>query len=119
MVCKNCGRFASRARGLCWICYYSPARELFPRGCNTGLVDFFGAGQVCQPTDAEPGSEEKILVLMARAEAKQRLWHEGDRTLVPRGTGRGRATDERVCRLLLNWSPNIRAMMTDLKRVRV
>jgi hypothetical protein len=31
-----------------------------------------------EPTDALPGTEEKVRVLMARAAAGQRLFHEGD-----------------------------------------
>lgn len=32
-----------------------------------------------EPTDAQPGSEEKVLILIARVERRESLWHPEDR----------------------------------------
>lgn len=37
------------------------------------------------PTSAQPGSAEKLEVLMARVQAKQSLWHPMDRRARPLG----------------------------------
>src|SRR5947209_2207253 len=87
MLCRHCdSAVVSRPRGLCWSCYYTPGvREQFPSTSKygrRGLGNFNGKGAPpSQPTDALPGSEEKVLVLMERARLKQGLWHEDDATL--------------------------------------
>jgi hypothetical protein len=45
---------------------------------NRGLGNFNGSGAMPVPTDALPGSEEKVLVLMERVENRQTLWHPED-----------------------------------------
>src|SRR5881227_1057529 len=84
MFCRNCGyRFANRPRGLCWSCYYRPGiRDLYPstsKFARRGIQDFTGqAALALVPTDALPGSAEKVAVLEERARARQMLWHPQD-----------------------------------------
>lgn len=85
MLCRHCDRnIATRSRGLCWSCYYSPGvRERYPptershRGLGTGRRRL-----PCEPTDAIPGTPEKIRVLMDRAARGQELFHDDDALLV-------------------------------------
>ncbi|MCI0685317.1 MAG: hypothetical protein L0Y71_24730 [Gemmataceae bacterium] len=76
-LCCHCGhRRATRPRQLCWRCYGTRrVRMLYaltkPRGRRR-------ARPATHPTDALPGSLEKILVLMRRAELRQDLWHPDD-----------------------------------------
>jgi hypothetical protein len=81
MLCRNCDRNqVTRSRGLCWSCFYAPGvRERYPpadkRRCGLGT----GRKRMpCAPTDAIPGSPEKIRVLMDRAARGQELFHEHD-----------------------------------------
>jgi hypothetical protein len=86
MICRHCklGK-VSRPRRLCWNCYYKPAiRGLYApdakfgrRGASNGL---FRAKPALRPTDAPPGSPEKVLVLASRAALGQELWHPDDAT---------------------------------------
>jgi hypothetical protein len=76
----------SRPRGLCWSCYYTPGvRDQYPSTSKygrRGFGNFSGRGAMpTTPTDAPPGSEEKIQVLMERARLRQSLWHPQDATL--------------------------------------
>ena len=86
VVCQHCGRGrATRPRRLCWNCYYTPGvRELYPitskfcrHGSGTGNRP---AKPATCPTNALPGSLEKILVLTQRADLRQELWHPEDAT---------------------------------------
>ena len=74
----------------CWLCRYR--RALLPDGtcytCNNRLGRRGGAPQPSRlnaplpaPTDALPGTEEKIKVLMERYERNEQLWHPADRRL--------------------------------------
>lgn len=84
MLCRHCNRVRSnRPRGLCWSCYYKPGvRDQYPstsKFARRGLDDFNGKGATpTMPTCAAPGSAEKVMVLMARARARQSLWHPHD-----------------------------------------
>ena len=80
MLCRHCDRNpVSRSRGLCWSCFYRPGvRERYPP-----VVAKSGHGRgrkrlPCDPTDASPGSPEKIRVLMDRAARGQELFHAED-----------------------------------------
>ena len=86
IVCRHCGQGrVTRPRGLCWDCYYTPGvRELYPiqskfhrRSKNSGMRR---AKTATCPTNALPGSLEKIRVLTLRAELGQELWHHDDAT---------------------------------------
>jgi hypothetical protein len=60
-------------------------RDLYPSTSKygrRGLGNFNGNGKMPPlPTDAAPGSPEKVLILMQRAQNKQALWHPDDATL--------------------------------------
>jgi hypothetical protein len=70
---------------LCWSCYYKAGvRDLYPTTSKfgrRGLGNFNGPGALPMPTDAAPGSEEKVRVLMERAQNRQCLWHPEDATI--------------------------------------
>jgi hypothetical protein len=84
MLCRHCNRVPSnRPRGLCWSCYYRPGvRDLYPstsKFARRGVAD--RVGRVPLPdeaTDAVPGSEAKVLILIERARKRQSLWHPDD-----------------------------------------
>lgn len=82
-LCRHCRtRLVKRPRGLCWACYQSAARDLYPPqheqriGCGVGAVLVYD----CEPTTAAPGSEAKLAVLEFRAANRQRLFHPADAT---------------------------------------
>jgi hypothetical protein len=98
-LCKHCrGRLAYRPRGLCSRCYFTPAvRESYPPdpangsdqacrgdGVRGGRAYRSPVGRRCPknlpltPTDAMPGTAEKVEVLRERARQGVSLWHPGD-----------------------------------------
>ena len=84
MSCRHCGHTpASRPRGLCWHCYYTPdVRDLYTTTSKygrRGVEDLNGGYHLpLVPTRALPGTAEKVAVLIARALQKQALWHPQD-----------------------------------------
>ncbi len=84
MLCRHCGSCpVSRPRGLCWKCYYTPSiRERYPstsKFARRGVHDFFGRVRLpAAPTQALPGTLEKVAVLEQRARLRQELWHPLD-----------------------------------------
>ena len=84
MICRHCQKVKSnRPRGLCWSCYYRPGvRDQYPstsKYARRGVSDFNGkTAQSAQPTNALPGSEEKVAVLAERARLGLSLWHPLD-----------------------------------------
>ena len=84
MLCRHCQRVKSnRPRGLCWSCYYTPGvREMYPstsKFARRGVGDFNGQSHLpLRPTDALPGSPEKVAVLEQRARLGVSLWHPDD-----------------------------------------
>ena len=87
MLCLHCkgDRYLHR-RGLCWSCYYRKGvRHLYPstskfahRGVGTGNNANEAPSTLPAPTDATPGSPEKVAVLQYRAQNGQQLWHPLD-----------------------------------------
>ena len=84
MLCRHCHKAPiTRPRRLCWVCYYEPRiRERYP---STSKFGRRGVGNFCGnaplpafPTEALPGTDEKIAVLAERARLKQSLWHPDD-----------------------------------------
>jgi hypothetical protein len=70
------------ARGVCSGCYRRPeVRGGFApsRFAPAEVADFNGPGGRPTPTDALPGTEDKILALQERAQAGQELFCRGDR----------------------------------------
>ena len=86
MKCRHCLRApVSRPRGLCWGCYYTPGvRERYPSTSKfgrRGVGNFNGNAPLpAFPTQALPGTPEKVAVLEERARLKQCLWHPDDVT---------------------------------------
>ena len=84
MMCRHCQRVRSnRPRGLCWSCYYTPGlREKYPstsKFARRGVGDFNGrTATAARPTDAVPGTAEKVAVLEERARLGLSLWHPHD-----------------------------------------
>jgi hypothetical protein len=87
MICRHCNRVpVNRPRGLCWSCYYTPGvRDLYPstsKFARRGVANFCGAAPMApKPTEALPGTPEKVLVLEERARRGLALWHPGDATV--------------------------------------
>lgn len=87
MLCRHCQKVRSnRPRGLCWSCYYKPGvRDQYPstsKYARRGVSDFNGrTALAAEPTEALPGSEDKVAVLMERARLGLSLWHPDDATL--------------------------------------
>ena len=87
MICRHCQKVKSnRPRGLCWSCYYRPGvRDQYPstsKYARRGVTDFNGkTAQAASPTNALPGTEEKVAVLAERARLGLSLWHPLDARL--------------------------------------
>ena len=87
MICRHCQKVKSnRPRGLCWSCYYRPGvRDQYPstsKYARRGVSDFNGkTAQAALPTNALPGTEEKVAVLAERARLGLSLWHPLDARL--------------------------------------
>jgi hypothetical protein len=86
MNCRHCHQAAvSRPRKLCWSCYYAPGvREQYPSTSKYGRRgpgNFYGMAPLPPfPTQALPGTPEKIALLTQRALARQELFHPDDAT---------------------------------------
>lgn len=87
MKCRHCNRRRpNRPRGLCWSCYYRPGvRDLYPstskhapRQPSSSYREPFHAKGKAEPTDALPGTTEKVCVLTERATAELELFHADD-----------------------------------------
>jgi hypothetical protein len=82
MACRHCMEARHIVcRGLCGRCYYTPEiRERYPAGCaGYGLcVANEILGWPREPTEALPGTEEKVAVMEARVAAGCHLHHPGD-----------------------------------------
>lgn len=84
MSCRHCGHVpASRPRGLCWACYYTPeVRDQYTSTSKygrRGVEDAYGRFRLPPvPTRALPGTPEKVAVLIDRAMQHQCLWHPHD-----------------------------------------
>lgn len=92
--CVHCDGTVPRTdriiRGLCASCYRcKDVRDRYPRlGQRQGVIVEYGVGlgnyeRVLppNPTTALPGSEEKLRVLIQRAENEHILWHPDDPVL--------------------------------------
>jgi hypothetical protein len=83
-MCRHCQKVRSnRPRGLCWTCYYTAGvREMYPstsKFARRGVGNFCGTAPLADvTTEAAPGSEEKIQILMERAANRQSLFHPHD-----------------------------------------
>jgi hypothetical protein len=85
-LCRHCRLYgATRPRGLCWTCYYTPGlREGYaPEGDQRFSRRGNGTANLAppvppEPTDALPGTPEKVAVLEERARLGLALWHPDD-----------------------------------------
>ena len=83
-ACRHCAvPVAGRPRGLCHKCYDNRrVRAMYPPDAKPTYR--FGEGNVTvgkpasKPTSAAPGTEQKILVMMARAARGEALFHPED-----------------------------------------
>lgn len=82
MLCLHCKIHEQCPhRGLCFQCYQTPViRKQYPATNKFGYTSRAGTSgsKMPAPTKALPGSREKYLVLVARAEANEALWHPED-----------------------------------------
>ncbi len=83
--CRHCQKKKiSRARSLCWKCYYTPGvRDLYPstskfvkRGLHGG--DFNSPSLPPEPIVERLDRESYFAVLCQRAEARQSIFHDDD-----------------------------------------
>lgn len=76
--CVHCGVMGTRPRGLCWRCHNQPeVRKLYRAATDNG-VPYTGGSRRGEPTNALPGTEEKIRVLEERAAKGLALFHPQD-----------------------------------------
>ena len=83
-LCRHCGvKPVSKGRGLCYRCGVTPAvLDLYPPVTFPEVgVGNHQRQSPAEPTDARPGSPEKLAVLIERAEREELLWHENDARL--------------------------------------
>ena len=84
--CRHCKiRQVSRAKGLCFRCSTDAAiRGLYPsgnkytRGPDEMDREDYEPSPCPEPTDALPGTSDKVAVLRERMAARVSLWHEDD-----------------------------------------
>lgn len=92
-VCRHCKKVGvNRPRGLCWSCYYAPGvKALYPptsKYAQRGVGNFTGVQPLpAEATDAEPGSAEKLAILIARAARGEQLFHPRDLRRPTRAAG--------------------------------
>lgn len=90
--CRHCGMPGERPRGLCSVCYYNPGirslylslakRSPLCARTNQEVQDCNGNRPLPEePTDAPPGSDQKIKVMAERASKRQQLFHPHDATM--------------------------------------
>lgn len=82
-LCRHCNlKNANRPMGLCWSCYYSPARALYTstsKYARRGVRDSHASRPLPKkPTSATAGSSAKVAVLASRAARGEQLWHPDD-----------------------------------------
>lgn len=83
-MCRHCGvKPANRPGVLCWRDYYTPGVKAFylvtTGHGHRGVGNEPSSRDPAEPTDALPGTPEKLAVLAWRAANGFRLWHPADR----------------------------------------
>jgi hypothetical protein len=79
VICRNCHqRFANRPRRLCWTCYYTPGvKDRFPALICPKHTPAAPRVVGC-PTEALPGTPEKVAVMAGRYDRGEALFHPRD-----------------------------------------
>ncbi len=84
MLCRHCQqRQVVRPRGLCFNCYYAPGvRDLYPSTSKFARRGYGGNvnsdAKPITPTQAVPGSPEKIAAMQERAKMNVSVFHVHD-----------------------------------------
>lgn len=84
VLCRHCNtHLVNRLLGLWWACYYTPGvKDLYPstsKYARRGVGNVAGDGPLpAEPTDAPPGSLEKMRVMYQRAVRGEQLHHPLD-----------------------------------------
>ena len=84
MLCLHCNLYnANRPRGLCWRCYYTPGVKdrfaMLDAKCVRGLAENGRIPRMPRrPTDARPGTAEKLAVMRKRLSEGESLFHPDD-----------------------------------------
>ena len=98
MKCAHCQVRKTYRAELCRPCHYKPAvRALYPCGParRSGVsVENQARGVAAGPTDAPPGTEAKVAVLIERASQGVSLWHPADATWADRAARAGPVAQE-------------------------
>jgi hypothetical protein len=81
--CRHCCKNKiHRPRGLCWRCYYTlEINALYVTESKFGrrsYPDFYGSAPLPDPTDARPGTPEKVAVMEERANRGESIFHPED-----------------------------------------
>jgi hypothetical protein len=90
-LCRHCNRAkVNRPRGLCWTCYYTPGvKDLYPstsRYARRGIGNGYSDKPASVPTDAAPGSPEKLAVIADRVKSRESTSHPDDTAIKSGGT---------------------------------
>lgn len=83
--CAHCHKRKVKARGICEVCRFIPSvNEMYPSTSPFAKKNHIPTKNLVlpTPTDAIPGSEEKLRILCERAAAGQLLWHPSDLSLL-------------------------------------
>ena len=80
--CRHCGLPGRRPKGLCWKCFSDPQineqYQSLSKYHPTAEKDFAGPAPLGEPTDALPGTEEKMLAMEDRARRGLAIFHPAD-----------------------------------------
>lgn len=88
-TCRHCGEYRwvkCQARQLCSVCWRDRTiRDTYALPESRAKFTLQGivtsAEREPEPTDAVPGSDDKVLILSQRAERGESLWHPHDRSM--------------------------------------
>ena len=80
-LCRHCDRRkASKPRGLCFCCFNSAARDLYPLAPRVREAP--GGGRLpAEPTAELPGTPGKVRVMAERVARREALFHPDDAKL--------------------------------------
>lgn len=117
-TCVHCSKnLCNRPRGLCWHCYHSPGvKDKYPstsKYARRGVGNHTGVQPLpARATTAEPGTEEKVRVMMERAARGESLFHPLD-PVIERTAFHSRAGECRVS-APLGSAPDLAYLIGDI-----